>query len=398
MKELFIYVHIPYCLRRCSYCDFVLYEKGKGGDSKDYVALVRQEIKNKQSFFKNFQVKTVYFGGGTPSFIPADEIVSILKELRAYFAFDEAPEITIEVNPGNLTKEKLSLYQDSHINRYSLGIQTFDEKFLKKSGRSHSVRDSVKDLLFFQTEKLNFSLDLMFGLPEQSLKDLKEDVQTALSFTPPHISLYNLTVPAQHSLARNRASQTEQSRMFQWIEKALLKQGIRKYEISNFSLKDHESRHNLAYWEGKDVLGFGLSSHSYLKTLPGVHSMKTPYGVRFWNSSHLKAYKTQVQEMVCQKSPLDNLPENQKEFLKAHEALTDFCHTRLRKREGLSLRECLSLFPLRVSEKLLPRLLKLKKQEYLESRDNRFYLTGKGEILSNPVFLQLTFLEKDLSF
>ena len=397
-KELSVYVHIPYCVRRCSYCDFAVYEKGKGGSSKDYINTVRQEIQNKQSFFKGFQVKTVYFGGGTPSLIPGEEIVSILQELKSHFSFSENPEITIEVNPGNLTEEKMSLYQSSHINRYSLGVQTFDEGFLKRSGRSHTVKDSIKDLLFFQNENLNFSLDLMFGLPNQSLKDLKEDVQRVLSFNPPHVSLYNLTVSHHHSLAQQRASDEEQGEMFHWIAKALLKQGLLKYEISNFARKGRESRHNRAYWEGKDMLGFGLSAHSYLKTLPGEHNLRTDYGLRFWNSPNLKTYIQQVREGSCTQSPVDNLPDRQKEFLKIHEALTDFCHTRLRKKEGFLLKELFHFFPQEVLKQLLPRLFKLKKQNYLESIEDRFCLTTKGEVLSNLVFLQLTFLKKDIIF
>ena len=397
-KELFVYVHIPYCLRRCSYCDFAVYEKGKGGNSKDYINTVRQEIQNKQSFFKGFQVKTVYFGGGTPSLIPGGEIVSILQELKTHFVFSENPEITIEVNPGTLSEEKISLYRSSHINRYSLGVQSFEEGFLKKSGRSHTVSDSIKDLLFFQKEKLNFSLDLMFGLPDQSLKDLKKDVQRALSFDPPHVSLYNLTVPSRHNLARNRASDEEQGEMFEWIEEALLKRGLIKYEISNCARKGRESRHNRAYWEGKDVLGFGLSAHSYFKTLPGEHDLRADYGLRFWNSPHLKTYMQQVREGSCTQSPIDNLPDSQKEFLKIHEALTDFCHTRLRKKEGFSLKELFLLFPQGILKPLLSRLLELKNQKYLENTEDCFYLTKKGEILSNLVFLQLTFLEKEITF
>ena len=184
MEDLFIYIHIPWCEQRCSYCDFATYKRSSKSDSKDYVAVVRREIQNKHSFFKDFKVKTVYFGGGTPSLVPGEEIVSILKELKSRFVFDKSPEITIEINPGTLTEEKFHLYRTHHINRYSLGVQTFTPWFLKQSGRQHSVEDSLKDLQLFQRENLNFSLDLMFGLPRQTFKDFKKDVKTGLNFQP----------------------------------------------------------------------------------------------------------------------------------------------------------------------------------------------------------------------
>ena len=186
--------------------------------------------------------------------------------------------------------------------------------------------------------------------------------------------------------------------MFQWMEKALLKKGLKKYEISNFAMQGRQSRHNSAYWEGKNVLGFGLSAHSYLKTRIGHSSTPPPaYGIRFWNSPHLKTYTKQARE-VCEKSPLDNLPSSQKEILKLHEALTDFCHTRLRRKAGFSLGELFSLFPREVEQKILPQLVELKALKYLKKTGEFFHLTTKGELLSNPVFLQLTFLEKDFSF
>lgn len=397
MKELFIYIHIPWCEQQCSYCDFATYKTNSLEDSKNYVSIVRKEIKNKSIFFKNFKVKTVYFGGGTPSLIPGEDIVSILKELKSQFVFDISPEITIEVNPGTLTKEKLHLYKAHQINRYSLGVQTFTPWFLNQSGRQHSVEDSLEDLKYFQENHSNFSMDLMFGLPKQTFKDFQKDVKTALNFNPPHISLYNLKIPPHHNLAQKRAPEEEQKKMFLWMETALSKKGLKKYEISNFAIKDRESLHNSAYWTGKNILGLGLSAHSHLQTLTGNFNTSTVYGVRFWNSRHLKTYTKQVQK-ICNRNPFDNLPSNQIEVLKMHEALTDFCHTRLRKKTGFSFKELFSLFPQETEQVLSLRLKELKAQKYIRKTNGFFHLTKKGEILSNLVFLQLTFLKKDLNF
>lgn len=394
---LFIYVHIPYCERHCSYCDFTVFEKDKVLPSSEYISFLKQEILNKQKFFKNALVKTIYFGGGTPSLIPAEELTEVIQEIKKGFSVSPKAEITIEINPGTLTEESLNKYQIHGVNRFSLGVQTFDSWFLKKSGRSHGVKDSLKDLTLFQENKLNFSLDLMFGLPRQTLSKLKEDLETAMSFSPPHISLYNLTIPKDHDLSTNRASERTQIKMFRLIERALEKEDLKKYELSNFSKKGFHSRHNSAYWNGSSFLGFGVSAHSYLSprsNVPGLSKIK-PFGCRFWNSKSLSAYIQQA-SVPCVHSPLDNLPAKQVEPLKLHEALTDFCHTRLRTTKGLSFRELNTSFPTEAFEPIQKKLFSLTKSGWLKQKHSRFSLSERGRVLSNQVFLQLTFLEKDL--
>ena len=391
---LFLYVHIPYCKQKCSYCDFITFEKNKILPSRDYVSVLKKEIKSQSKFFKKNLVQTLYFGGGTPSLIPAQEIGEIISEMKKHFHFDLQPEITIEINPGTLGENKLEEYQKYGVNRFSLGVQTFTPWFLKKSGRLHTVEDSVKDLKLLQKNKLNFSLDLMFGFPHQTLASLKEDVHQALSFDPSHVSIYNLTIPKNHELSLNRPQETTQIKMFQIIEEELKKGGLNKYEISNFAKKNRTSKHNSAYWEGKLVLGLGVGAHSYL---PSSFTQNNKYGLRFWNSYQLKNYISQRTKSQ-QKLPFENLPEKQVENLKAHEALTDFCHTRLRRKKGLLLKELQALFHSSLSNKVESRLLNLKKENWLEETSGSFSLTPQGELLSNQIFLGLTFSQKDLSF
>ncbi|MCY4512505.1 MAG: radical SAM family heme chaperone HemW [Bdellovibrionales bacterium] len=395
---LFIYVHIPYCEKRCTYCDFTIFEKDKALPSSEYISLLKQEISNKKKFFKEFRVETIYFGGGTPSLIPSEELTQIIQEIKSCFFVSPTVEITLEVNPGNLTKESFRQYQAYGVNRFSLGVQTFNSWFLKESGRSHGVKDSLRDLTFFQENHLNFSVDLMFGLPHQTLSKLKKDLKTVSSFCPPHISLYNLTVPKNHTLSNNRATETTQAEMFQLIKQILKKKGLKKYELSNFAREGFHSRHNSAYWNGSSFLGLGVSAHSYLSplyTFPGF-SKNRPYGLRFWNSRSLSIYKEQALA-PCSQSPIDNLPLKQTESLKLHEALTDFCHTRLRTTKGLSEKELTRFFPEKVSELVLQNLSLLTKNQWLKQKYPWFSLTEKGEVLSNQVFLNLTFLEKNLS-
>ena len=395
---LFIYVHIPYCEKRCTYCDFTIFEKDKAFPSLEYVSLLKQEISNKQKFFKESHVETIYFGGGTPSLIPSKELTQIIQKIKSCFFVSPTVEITLEVNPGNLTKESLHQYQAYGVNRFSLGVQTFDPWFLKKSNRSHGVEDSFRDLTFFQENHINFSVDLMFGLPHQTLSKLKEDLKTLLSFCPPHISLYNLTIPRNHTLSTNRATEGTQAEMFQLIKQILKKKGLKKYELSNFARDGFHSRHNSAYWNGSSFLGLGVSAHSHLSplyTFPRF-SKNQPYGLRFWNSKSLSIYKEQALE-PCPQSPIDNLPLKQTEPLKLHEALTDFCHTRLRTAKGLSEKELTSFFSEKVSELVLKNLSFLTKNQWLKQKYHWFSLTEKGEVLSNQVFLNLTFLEKNLN-
>ena len=365
--------------------------------SSEYVSLLKQEISKKQRFFQETRVETIYFGGGTPSSIPSEELTQVIQKIKSCFSVSSTAEITLEVNPGNLTEESLRQYQNHGVNRFSLGVQTFNPWFLKKSKRSHGIEDSLRDLTLFQKNHLNFSVDLMFGLPNQNLSGLKEDLEKILFFSPPHISLYNLTVPKNHALSTNRAKEEDQAKMFQLIKNTLQKKGLKKYELSNFSKEGFHSRHNSAYWSGNSFLGLGVSAHSYLSPLYifSGFSKNQPFGCRFWNSKNLSTYREQV-AAPCPQSPTDNLSSKHTETLKLHEALTDFCHTRLRTAKGISVKELSHSFPKKIQELVLKNLLSLTKTGWLKQNHSWFSLTEKGEVLSNQVFLHLTFLEKDL--
>ena len=399
-SDFFIYVHIPYCRSRCTYCDFVTFEENKILPVKEYIKALKKEIRSKSRFFEHSNIQTVYFGGGTPSLIPAEDLVDILEEIKSINPLGKETEITIEVNPGTLNENNMDIYKKSGINRFSLGVQTFNSWFLEKSNRRHSVEDSLNDLQLFHKEKMNFSLDLMFGLPQQNLSDLKIDISQALSFDPPHISLYNLTVPPKHELSKNRPSEEEQKDMFEWIEQKLKPQGLEKYEISNFAKPHLFSKHNVAYWEGKTVLGFGLSAHSYLSVdfkYPTRKDQNNLHGIRFWNSSQMPTYLEQA-SLENLETPFDSLKNNQVEFLTAYESLTDFCYTRLRTKKGLNLKELENLYSQDIFDYTYSKLNDLHDQNWLEKRESSFRLTPKGEILSNQVFLELTFLKKDFKF
>jgi oxygen-independent coproporphyrinogen-3 oxidase len=184
-----VYVHIPYCLQRCTYCDFATYEQSKIMPPDQYVSLLQEEIRQNEKAYAKQVLDTVYFGGGTPSLLPAASIVSILNSL-ANFGFTTGPqtEITIEINPATISVEKMDAYLKAGINRFSVGAQTFDDKLLKSVNREHTARQTRDTLALLQSYKVNFSFDILFGLPGQTVEGLKQDLDEVLRIQPAHVS------------------------------------------------------------------------------------------------------------------------------------------------------------------------------------------------------------------
>ena len=234
-----------------------------------------------------------------------------------------------------------------------------------------------------QERGLNYSLDLLFALPGQTLIHLKRDLAEIATLSPPHVSAYCLTIPEHHPMNAGRPREEQQVDMFHLIEDHLVQHGLQKYEISNFAKPGFESRHNLTYWMDQDYWGLGVSSHSYRKQDP------SPYGCRFFNPNSIAEYERQVQ---AASGSLENiLPASQWEQLLATESLTDFCHTFLRTTTGLSKDALHHKFPFELLARLWPRLRQLENDCLLESSILGWRLTPTGQMLSNQVFSQLTF-------
>lgn len=389
---LSVYVHIPYCLQRCRYCDFTTFEWKEILPPEQYVEQVIQEIRRRHHFWTETEIATLYFGGGTPSLLAPELIVAICRELaNVGFTFQDKAEITIEINPATLTEEKLETYLSAGINRFSVGAQTFNDQLLTMCGRKHSAAETrtTLDLL----KNYNYSFDLLFALPGQTLKDLSRDLEEVLQYRPPHLSAYCLTVPESHPMSIGRPPEREQIAMFAMIEREILKIGLKKYEISNFAKPGFESRHNGVYWRDQNYWGLGLSSHSYRRK-------SGTYGMRFWNPKSLKEYASQVNnEGESFESVLKDKSNAQFEKLAAHEALTDFCHMFLRTTAGMSenaVRQKFANVPLAWPE-LEPRLQGLLQRELLMRVRGNWKLTREGQLLSNQVLEELTFLTADLT-
>lgn len=382
-----IYIHIPYCLQRCNYCDFATYEQSTILPPSEYIEFVKKEISVYGPHLRNRTIDTIYFGGGTPSLVPAELLLELLETLKLNnFQLSEDAEITIEINPATINEKKLDLYCGHGFNRFSVGAQTFNDSLLKRVGREHDAADTRATLELLASRNLNYTFDLLFALPGQTLDILREDLRWVKQFNPYHLSAYCLTVPEGHPLAKVRLPEQEQIEMFEIVERHLLDQGLERYEISNFARPGYESRHNLIYWTDQEYWGIGLGAHSYIK--------EGEWGQRFWNSNNIKQYTSAMANLPEQvDGMLDHRSRDSFEELKENQALTDYCHVFLRLKKGLSLAELENKFGATRRRELNDIFLMLKERGLLEPEGHRWRLSPEGIMVSNRVFEFCTFLE-----
>lgn len=397
MKELGIYIHIPFCKQKCYYCDFISFA-GKENLMENYVQALKKEISLKQIIlenkniidikenieveqskdnkkqFENYEITTIYIGGGTPSFIDENLIEEILNTIYKNYNVSKDAEITIEVNPGTANEDKLKKYRKIGINRLSIGLQTTKNELLKSIGRIHNFED------FFNIYNLarnvgfsNINIDLMLGLPKQTIKDLEESVEEVIKLNPEHISLYSLIVEdgtvLQKMIDRKEIklpSEAMERKMYWKMKKMLEENGYIHYEISNFAKKGFKSKHNLNCWNQKEYLGFGVAAHSYLNN------------VRFCNINNLEKY-------------LENIDNQNKniEILEKHtfeDTKKEYMLLSLRKIEGVNIADFKNKFvdnPIFLYHKELEKLV----NEKLIIIDGNFIkLTKKGLDLANIVW------------
>jgi len=263
-----LYVHIPFCSSRCSYCDFAtgLYQSEL---AERYVAALIEEIRT--SRYSGANVDTIYFGGGTPSLLAPSQLDRILVTLSQHFEIDPAAEVTLEINPGSVTREKLEAFRSLGINRASFGAQTFDDRELAKLGRSHTAADALKTFTDLRNAGFeNISFDLIAGLPGQTLTGWQRNIKQALDLNPEHLSFYLLEVhsgtPLAEHIRRGLQSVPDDDLagvMYQWMLDEACEAGYEHYEISNLCRAGFHSRHNVKYWTTEPYYGFGCSAHSY---------------------------------------------------------------------------------------------------------------------------------------
>ena len=295
-KELGIYIHIPFCKHKCDYCDFVSFSN-KQNLVEGYIEAVKKEIqtyfKNKE-ILENYTVTTIYIGGGTPSYIDDTYILEIVELLQSCLKDNktnfEDMEITIEVNPGTVNKEKLEQYRKAGINRLSIGLQSTNNEILKEIGRIHTFQQFLETYSMAKEVGFhNINVDLMIGLPNQTIEDIKESLNQVIELNPAHISVYSLIVEDGTVLAQKienhqlQEMDEELERNMYWYVKNILElNGYQHYEISNFAKKGKESKHNLNCWKQKEYIGIGLAAHSYLNY------------IRYTNTSEMEQYITRM--------------------------------------------------------------------------------------------------------
>lgn len=265
-----VYIHIPFCRSRCSYCDFAtgLHEDEL---AERYVRAVSKEISNGGVNAETPWIDTIYFGGGTPSLLNPNQLESLLSAVKGRFCVEDNVEITMEMNPGTVDEELLKRFRELGVNRASFGAQTFDDKELAKLGRSHTTADTFKTFYDLRNAGFdNISFDLIAGLPGQTLDRWQQNVEEALALRPEHLSFYLLEVHESTPLAEHirrgiqpKPDEDLAATMYEWMLGRAAEAGYEHYEISNLCLQGFASRHNTKYWTGEPYFGFGCSAHSY---------------------------------------------------------------------------------------------------------------------------------------
>lgn len=315
---------------------------------------------------------------------------AVMRELRKVgFDLSSLEEATLEVNPGTLTRDRLNDYLSLGISRFSIGVQTFNDRLLKILGREHSSSETRETLEIVSSSHANYTVDLLYALPEQSMEDLLQDLDELKKLNPPHVSAYCLTVPDKNPRFFNRPAEEIQVAMFYRVEDELKKIGLSRYEVSSYTAPGKHSRHNNLYWEDQSYWGLGMSAHSYFKT--------GDWGVRFWNPPHLVAYEKQSRIEHKMTSRIgDFLPPHQFEDLRLHQSLTDFCHTRLRTMQGLNMEWLSKKFPPQAVENASRRLAKLMEKGLVEVKGSVWRISHQSLVLSEQVYQEMTFLSSEL--
>ncbi|SAL79042.1 coproporphyrinogen III oxidase [Caballeronia choica] len=268
LPPLSLYVHFPWCVRKCPYCDFNSHEwKGESFPEERYLDALRADLESALPLVWGRQVHTIFIGGGTPSLLSAKGLDRLLSDARALLPLDADAEITLEANPGTFESAKFAQFRASGVNRLSVGIQSFNAQHLKALGRIHDSTQAHKAIEIAARHFDNFNLDLMFALPQQSLDECRRDIETALSFAPPHLSLYHLTLEPNTLFAKfppQVPDDDASADMQEWIHARTREAGYERYEVSAYAKPHRQSRHNLNYWRFGDYLGIGAGAHTKL--------------------------------------------------------------------------------------------------------------------------------------
>lgn len=381
-KELELYIHIPFCARKCAYCDFLSFAVPER-TYRGYMDKLIEEIYGQSLCFSDSSVTSIFLGGGTPSILSPDLIEELFAVIHQCFSIAEDAEITIEANPGTLTMEKLEVYRESGINRLSLGLQSADDQELKILGRIHTFDDFLKSYQRArQAGFTNISVDLMSALPGQDVHSWKNTLRKVTMLKPEHISAYSLIIeegtPFYERYGEGEGNgmdwprlpdEDTDRRMYQMTKEILAAQGYDRYEISNYAKPGYACRHNIGYWTGVDYLGLGLGASSYIG------------GYRYRNVTDMREYLS-LNLHIAGRAARDI------QELTMREKIEEFMFLGLRMMKGVSGNEFLLRFGRNMWKLYDPVLKRLEAQGLIRIEASRVRLTDRGIDVSNRVFCE----------
>lgn len=383
LQPFSLYIHIPYCISKCPYCDFNSHVVAEVPED-NYIGALLAELDYYADLneWRGACVKSIFLGGGTPSIFQPASIRKLLARAAAAFPLAADCEITLEANPGAADSDRFLGYREAGVNRMSLGVQSFQSGLLRFLGRAHSAEEAERALLLAKRAGFeNFNLDLIFANPGQTLQDLEDDLDAALRFEPPHLSAYNLTfeegTPFHHEYRAGRLKnldEDEEIAMAELIERKLLAAGLRRYEISNYAIPGKCSRHNVNYWRGGDYLGLGAGAHSYKKLDAG-----SAYARRWSNEKNPGRYMAEIER--------SRRAVVERETIDPPKAAVECMFLGLRMTEGVAVDAFRAKFG-KPPTALYPRLGTLIEGEFLEERQGCLRLTPKGLLMANSVFVE----------
>lgn len=375
-RTLELYIHIPFCARKCAYCDF-LSGPATANIQKRYVEQLVEEIYCQSAHYPGWKVISVYLGGGTPSLLEPKEISSVMEAVRSRFDVAEEAEVTIEVNPGTVNMEKLKAYLDGGINRISIGLQSTDDRELKSLGRIHTYDEFLKTYgRVRQAGFTNVNIDLMSALPGQTLASWNSTLKKTAMLKPEHISAYSLMIEEgtpfydrYHAHPELLPGEDEEREMYYATKQFLREQGYERYEISNYAKQGQECRHNIGYWTGVEYLGLGLGASSYVR------------GTRFRNEANLENYLN----LRIGEKETDSLLHQDVIRLSDKEKMEEFMFLGLRMIKGISTDEFMRRFKVDMWDVYGEVLNKLAGNQLIEIHGSVVRLSDFGIDISNYV-------------
>lgn len=392
-KELELYVHIPFCVKKCAYCDFLSGPAGETEKSAYAEALLR-EIRSRKAAYRDYRVSTVFLGGGTPSVLTGEDTARIFHALGESFDISRDAEITMEVNPGTVTEEKAVVWKQCGINRLSIGLQSVDDRELKMLGRIHTFAEFLDTWKIVRTEGFrNVNVDLISAIPGQTVQSWEQTLRTVAELDPEHLSAYSLIIEEGTSFyeryegagsvegADGLPDEETERKIYQMTGEILEEYGYHRYEISNYAKRGYECRHNLGYWDRKQYLGLGLGASSLVEEQ------------RFHNTADMRKYMEIYGGQDCgpavytgasQTGPAAEEIEN----LSTEDQIEEFMFLGLRKTEGISCRGFMENFGRSLEEVYGRQIRRFEDLGLMKREGDRLRLTKRGIDVSNSIFVE----------